>query len=259
MQSSSLYLFFSTIASRFSSSSSSSPPALACPSSFIVSHSSYVLLASASPLQLRPLVKPLCDHSQTQAMLCVSCSHPRIMPTRAIPTMTPKTSTLLLPNLTSPLFHPNLRTPSPSLAYPLSLYRTEGLSSGTLVPVSPISHSYPFHIPSFLLGSHRSYTPIKTLGDGSFGTVLLCDWHGTLPPNTPLSPMQCGGGARPEWAGKRLVAVKRMRRKWEGGWDECKRLKELEVRPSTFRLNSLLTIFLVITCNPVSPLHHSAL
>ncbi|KAG2752012.1 Pkinase-domain-containing protein [Suillus brevipes Sb2] len=76
--------------------------------------------------------------------------------------------------------------------------------------------------------SHRSYTPIKTLGDGSFGTVLLCDWHGTLPPNTPLSPMQCGGGARPEWAGKRLVAVKRMKKKWEGGWDECKRLKELE-------------------------------
>ncbi|KAG2072648.1 Pkinase-domain-containing protein [Suillus decipiens] len=76
--------------------------------------------------------------------------------------------------------------------------------------------------------SHRSYTPIKTLGDGSFGTVLLCDWHGTLPPNTPLSPMQCGGGARPEWAGKRLVAVKRMKKKWEGGWDECKKLKELE-------------------------------
>ncbi|KAF9229275.1 Pkinase-domain-containing protein [Gyrodon lividus] len=76
--------------------------------------------------------------------------------------------------------------------------------------------------------SHRSYIPIKTLGDGSFGTVLLCDWHGTLPPNTPLSPMQCGGGARPEWAGKRLVAVKRMKKKWEGGWDECKRLKELE-------------------------------
>ncbi|OJA21511.1 hypothetical protein AZE42_05111 [Rhizopogon vesiculosus] len=75
--------------------------------------------------------------------------------------------------------------------------------------------------------SHRSYTPIKTLGDGSFGTVLLCDWHGTLPPNTPLSPMQCGG-AKPEWAGKRLVAIKRMRKKWEGGWDECKRLKELE-------------------------------
>ncbi|KAJ7857588.1 kinase-like domain-containing protein [Mycena leptocephala] len=76
--------------------------------------------------------------------------------------------------------------------------------------------------------STRSYTELKTLGDGSFGTVYLCDWHGTLPPNTPLSPMQCGPGAKPEWAGKRLVAVKRMRKKWAGGWDECKKLKELE-------------------------------
>ncbi|KAK0506220.1 kinase-like domain-containing protein [Armillaria luteobubalina] len=76
--------------------------------------------------------------------------------------------------------------------------------------------------------STRSYTPLKVLGDGSFGTVWLCDWHGTLPPNTPLSPMQCGAGARAEWVGKRLVAVKRMKRRWEGGWDECRKLKELE-------------------------------
>ncbi|KAG6909649.1 hypothetical protein DXG01_016229 [Tephrocybe rancida] len=40
--------------------------------------------------------------------------------------------------------------------------------------------------------------------------------------------MQRGAGARPEWAGKRLVAVKRMKRRWEGGWEECRRLKELE-------------------------------
>ncbi|KAF8807399.1 Pkinase-domain-containing protein [Phlegmacium glaucopus] len=76
--------------------------------------------------------------------------------------------------------------------------------------------------------STRSYTRLKVLGDGSFGTVWLCDWHGILPPNTPLSPMQRGAGARPEWAGKRLVAVKRMKKKWEGGWDECQKLKELE-------------------------------
>ncbi|KAH9950353.1 Pkinase-domain-containing protein [Amylocystis lapponica] len=76
--------------------------------------------------------------------------------------------------------------------------------------------------------STRIYTPLKVVGDGSFGTVWLCDWHGTLPPNTPVSAMQCGAGARPEYAGKRLVAVKRMKKKWEGGWDECKRLKELE-------------------------------
>ncbi|KAJ3575636.1 hypothetical protein NP233_g959 [Leucocoprinus birnbaumii] len=72
--------------------------------------------------------------------------------------------------------------------------------------------------------STRSYTIIKCLGDGSFGTVWLCDWHGTLPPNTPLSPMQ----SRPEWVGKRLVAVKLMKRQWAGGWDECQKLKELQ-------------------------------
>ncbi|TFY74417.1 hypothetical protein EWM64_g9595, partial [Hericium alpestre] len=76
--------------------------------------------------------------------------------------------------------------------------------------------------------STRSFTPIKAVGDGSFGTVWLCDWHGALPPNTPLSAMQSGAGARPEYANKRLVAVKRMKKKWEGGWDECRRLKELE-------------------------------
>ncbi|KAF8640790.1 hypothetical protein AX17_000439 [Amanita inopinata Kibby_2008] len=79
--------------------------------------------------------------------------------------------------------------------------------------------------------SSRSYTPLKVLGDGAFGTVLLCDWHGTLPPNTPMPLMQCPS-RRPEWAGKRLVAVKRMKKKWEGGWEagwaECQKNKELE-------------------------------
>jgi hypothetical protein len=102
-------------------------------------------------------------------------------------------------------------------------------------------------------GSARSYTPLKVLGDGSFGTVWLCDWHGTLPPNTPLSPMQCGAGARPEWAGKRLVAVKRMKKKWEGGWDECKKLKELEVSKSFHALPChKLSITSVTACNHFS-------
>jgi protein kinase len=69
---------------------------------------------------------------------------------------------------------------------------------------------------------------MKVVGDGSFGTVWLCDWHSPLPSNTPLSPMQRGAGARPEWTGKRLVAVKRMKKRWEGGWDDCRRLKELD-------------------------------
>lgn len=56
------------------------------------------------------------------------------------------------------------------------------------------------------------------LGDGTFGTVWLSDWHSVLPSGTHLSAMQCGAGARPEWNRKRLVAVKRLKRQgynWE--------------------------------------------
>lgn len=67
------------------------------------------------------------------------------------------------------------------------------------------------------------------LGDGSFGTVWLCDWHSPVRPEVMLSAMQCGAGARSEWTGKRLVAVKRMKRVWEGGWAQAKTLGELVV------------------------------
>ncbi|KAJ9118257.1 hypothetical protein QFC22_004168 [Naganishia vaughanmartiniae] len=73
----------------------------------------------------------------------------------------------------------------------------------------------------------RSYTSVKLVGDGSFGTVWLCDWASPLAPETKLSPMQCGAGARAEWVGKRLVAVKRMKRVWEGGWQQASQLGEL--------------------------------
>jgi hypothetical protein len=46
--------------------------------------------------------------------------------------------------------------------------------------------------------------------------------------------MQRNAAARPEYAGKTLVAVKRMKKRWEGGWDECSKLKELEVRCPSF-------------------------
>jgi meiosis induction protein kinase IME2/SME1 len=44
-----------------------------------------------------------------------------------------------------------------------------------------------------------------------------------------LSAMQCGAGSRPEWAGKRLVALKMMKKVWENGWDQAKTLGELAV------------------------------
>ena len=75
----------------------------------------------------------------------------------------------------------------------------------------------------------RSYTELKVLGDGSFGTVWLCDWHSPVKPGLLLSAMQSGAGARPEWAGKRLVALKRMKRVWEGGWTEARNLGEIYV------------------------------
>lgn len=74
----------------------------------------------------------------------------------------------------------------------------------------------------------RSYTILKEVGDGSFGTVWLADWHSPLqlPPGT-LPP---GPSSRPEYKGKKLVAVKRMKKPFEGGWAECLQLKELKVR-----------------------------
>lgn len=56
--------------------------------------------------------------------------------------------------------------------------------------------------------------------------------------------MQSGAGARPEYANKTLVALKRMKKRWEGGWDECKRLKELEVRPLAHSLPLSLSPYL---------------
>ncbi|KAH7102062.1 Pkinase-domain-containing protein [Auriculariales sp. MPI-PUGE-AT-0066] len=76
--------------------------------------------------------------------------------------------------------------------------------------------------------SERAWTQVKVVGEGSFGTVCLVDWHSPLPPGTRLSPMQCGAGARPEWNGKVLVALKKMTKPWDGGWDDCRKLKELQ-------------------------------
>ncbi|KAI0052892.1 kinase-like protein [Auriscalpium vulgare] len=107
--------------------------------------------------------------------------------------------------------HPSTKEPFVALAIPSITVSDRGILYGDAQSTST-----------------RSFTPLKAVGDGTFGTVWLCDWHGPLPPNTPLSDMQSGAGARAEYANKRLVAVKRMKKKWEGGWDECKRLKELE-------------------------------
>ncbi|GAA5890213.1 hypothetical protein JCM8208_002738 [Rhodotorula glutinis] len=72
----------------------------------------------------------------------------------------------------------------------------------------------------------RHWTVLKEVGDGSFGTVWLADWHSplNLPPGTQLP----GPSSRPEYKGKQLVAIKRMKKAFDGGWDECLKLKELK-------------------------------
>jgi hypothetical protein len=74
--------------------------------------------------------------------------------------------------------------------------------------------------------------------------------------------MQAVVGSRPEYANTQLVAVKRMKRKWEG-WDECRRLKELEVRAnaaSSARPTNVpapLLRKIGITCNTPSSKYHT--
>ena len=74
--------------------------------------------------------------------------------------------------------------------------------------------------------------------------------------------MQCGSGARSDYANKRLVAVKRMKRRWEGGWDECKKSKELEVYPFHRLIHPpahFLSWILVITKHPTPPQYSTPL
>lgn len=84
---------------------------------------------------------------------------------------------------------------------------------------------------SLMREGSRDFTVIKDVGDGSFGTVCLADWKSPLPSGTMLSPMQ-HPTTRPEYIGKRLVAIKKMKKPFPN-WQECMKLKELK---------SLLTI-----------------
>lgn len=82
---------------------------------------------------------------------------------------------------------------------------------------------------SAFAGLQRSFTVIKNIGEGSFGSVFLCDWHGELPYEVPPSTTNINGVARPEWTGMHLVAVKKLKRRLQHGWDECQYLKEFKV------------------------------
>ncbi|KAA1110281.1 hypothetical protein PGT21_016749 [Puccinia graminis f. sp. tritici] len=103
------------------------------------------------------------------------------------------------------------------------------MSNRSSVPVTTLSlsssASSSSHNPLPDVGT-RDYTILKEVGDGSFGTVWLADWHSplTLPPGTQPP----GPSSRPEYKGKQLVAVKKMKKTFDGGWEECMKLKELK-------------------------------
>lgn len=95
----------------------------------------------------------------------------------------------------------------------------------------PPDQEMPTTAASLMREGPRDFTVIKDVGDGSFGTVCLADWKSPLPSGTMLSPMQ-HPTTRPEYIGKRLVAIKKMKKPFPS-WQECMKLKELK---------SLLTI-----------------
>ena len=74
----------------------------------------------------------------------------------------------------------------------------------------------------------RDYTIIKSLGTGSFGTVYVADWQSPLPSGAMVPAMQ-HSLTRPAYAGKRLVAIKRMKKPF-AAWEDCIKLNELRVR-----------------------------
>ncbi|GJN91811.1 hypothetical protein Rhopal_004834-T1 [Rhodotorula paludigena] len=87
-------------------------------------------------------------------------------------------------------------------------------------PAAPYTREFPPPL------APRHWTVLKEVGDGSFGTVWLADWHSPL--NLPSGTQLPGPSSRPEYKGKQLVAIKRMKKAFEGGWDECLKLKELK-------------------------------
>lgn len=117
--------------------------------------------------------------------------------------------------LPSPL-RPSPRSRSWGVVYVLLALPSSSLS---------LSSSSSHHQPLPDVGT-REYTILKEVGDGSFGTVWLADWHSPL--NLPPGTQPPGPSSRPEYKGKQLVAVKKMKKTFEGGWGECMKLKELK-------------------------------
>ncbi|VDB91493.1 unnamed protein product [Peniophora sp. CBMAI 1063] len=92
----------------------------------------------------------------------------------------------------------------------------------------------------------KSLTALKAVGDGSFGSVWLCDWHSELSFPIELTAPSAGPGSRPEYQGKRVVAVKRMKRQWrgdEGDWRTLREIQALRSIPRHANIVPLLDAF----------------
>jgi meiosis induction protein kinase IME2/SME1 len=105
----------------------------------------------------------------------------------------------------------------PSIQHSIPHSAQSGSTSATSMPTTAAS---------LMREGPRDFTVIRDVGDGSFGTVCLADWKSPLPSGTLLSPMQ-HPTTRPEYIGKRLVAIKKMKKPFPN-WEECMKLKELK-------------------------------
>lgn len=140
-------------------------------------------------------------------------------------------STIRHPNLQALEQHLNVGTAGPAAGAGSMQVRAgqdKGQSHSPASSPSSAASPMPTTAASLMREGPRDFTVIRDVGDGSFGTVCLADWKSPLPSGTMLSPMQ-HPTTRPEYVGKRLVAIKKMKKPF-ASWDECMKLKELKVR-----------------------------
>ena len=72
-------------------------------------------------------------------------------------------------------------------------------------------------------GSIRTYTPLKTLSQGPFGSVHVCHWHSTFPPcvEPPPLPTIARYGVERDLIALKIIPI--------GSGQDPNKLKELEV------------------------------
>lgn len=104
-----------------------------------------------------------------------------------------------------------------------------GQHHGHFPPPPPQQHAYspPRTAADLMRVGTRDFEIIRKLGDGSFGTVFLANWKSPLPSDMVPSTMHTTRAS--EFKGKRLVAIKRMKKPY-ADWNDCLRLRELKVR-----------------------------